>query len=259
MRYLIIGNSAAGINAASAIRLMDPLGDITIITKEKFYSYGRPLISYYLSNKIQPENMYYHNQIFYTQQHLNIMLNTEVQAININRKELLIKTINNTKNVILYDKLLIASGSSPIKPSILGLDYNCNNVCTFLSYQDSIKLKSMITNSSKVVILGAGLIGLKVAEGLCGQVNSINVIDLSDRIMSSTLDISSAYIVQKHMESYNINFKLKTSVTEVLKDNNDKIYKVVLSNGETLDCNILIIAIGVTPNVHLAKQAGLNV
>jgi NAD(P)H-nitrite reductase large subunit len=261
MKYLIIGNSAAGINAVNAIRIKDSLSNITIVSKDTFHAYGRPLISYYLNNKIQPEDMYYLNEDFYNKKNIKVLLSSEVKEININRKEILFHTKKNNKILTLtltYDKLLIASGSKPILPSIVGLSYNYNNVFTFLSYEDSIRLKKSITSTSKVIILGAGLIGLKVAEGLSEQVGSITVIDLSDRIMSSTLDSSSAYIIQKHMESHNIKFKLKSSIQRV-NNKNSVITSVVLSTGDVLDCDILIVAIGVLPNINLAQKAGLKV
>jgi NAD(P)H-nitrite reductase large subunit len=256
-KYLIIGNGAAGINAASAIRIKDSISSVTIISRDKFDAYGKPLISYYLNDKIQPDDIYYCNKDFYIKKNIKVLLNSEVTKIDIKRKEILFNTKHN-KNVLMYDKLLIASGSRPVLPSIVGLSYSYDNVFTFLSYEDSIKIKSNLNSSSKVIILGAGLIGLKVAEGLSGQVNSITVIDLSDRIMSSTLDQSSACIIQRHMENHNIKFKLNTSVNSVNNKNN-LITSVILSTGDALDCDILIVAIGVSPNISLAKNIELRV
>ncbi|MDR0915249.1 MAG: FAD-dependent oxidoreductase [Endomicrobium sp.] len=259
MRYLIVGNSAAGINAASEIRTKDSVSSITMISKDTFNTYGRPLISYYLNNKIKPEDIYYHNKDFYIKHDIKVLLNSEVKEIDIKRKKILFCTKTKHNNdILVYDKLLIAIGSNPILPSIAGLDYNYTNVFTFLSYEDSIKLKSSITRTSKVVILGAGLIGLKVAEGLAEQVKNVTVIDLSDRIMSSNLDQASANIIQKHMENHNIKFQLKSSITNVNNTHN-LVTEVILSTGDIIACDILIIAIGVLPNLNLAYKAGLKV
>jgi len=253
-KYLIIGNSAAGVNAATAIRDNDETGSVKVISCEEFNSYGRPLISYYLSGKVKPENIYYRSEDFYRYRNIELFLNTRAEKIDVAEKEVLIS--QNRK--ISYDKLLIATGSIPFIPPIKNLDLNRQkNVFTFLTYGDSIKLKERITKNSKVVVAGAGLIGLKAAEGLFGQVASITIIDLADRVMASVLDKSAAGIIQAHIEQKKcIDFKLQTSICEVQGEEN--ISEVILSNGETLDCDILIVAVGVRPNVNLAKEAGIN-
>jgi NAD(P)H-nitrite reductase large subunit len=253
MKYLIIGNSAAGINAADAIRANDKKGSVTIISNEEFGAYGRPLISYYLSGKVKPESMCYRNKDFYKSRNIEVLLNTEVEGIDVKKKAVL--AVGGKK--ISYDKLLIAAGSSPLVPLVKNLDLSKQeNVFTFLTYKDSIKLKKKITGKSRVVIAGAGLIGLKAAEGLFGQVASITVVDLADRIVASVLEKTSAGIIQRHIEQNDIDFKLQTSICEVYGERN--VNRVVLSNGEVLDCDILIIAVGVRPNINLAKEAGIK-
>ncbi|BAV58719.1 FAD-dependent oxidoreductase [Endomicrobiia bacterium] len=254
MKYLIIGNSAAGVNAADGIRANDKKGSITIISNEEFGAYGRPLISYYLSGKVRSESMYYRSEDFYKSRNIEVLLNTEAEEIDVKKKEVL--TAGGKK--LSYDKLLIATGSSPFIPLVKNLDLSKQeNVFTFLTYKDSIKLKKQIIGKSKVVIAGAGLIGLKAAEGLFGQVSSITVIDLADRVMASVLDKTSADIIQGHIEQNDIDFKFQTSICEV-HGGERNVNKVVLSNGETLDCDILIIAVGVRPNINLAKKAGIK-
>jgi NAD(P)H-nitrite reductase large subunit len=253
MKYLIIGNSAAGINAADAIRMNDNKGNIKIISREKFRAYGRPLISYYLSGKVSPENMYYRSENYFKSKNIEVLLNVEAENIDLKNKE--VATIGGGK--IAYDKLLIATGSGPFIPHIKGLDMcKQENVFTFLTYEDAIKLKKKITKKSKVIVAGAGFIGLKAAEGLFGQVGSITVVDLADRVMASILDKQSADIVQTHMEQNNINFKLKTSVCEIYGKNN--VSTVALSNNEILDCDILVIAVGVRPNIDIANTINLK-
>jgi NAD(P)H-nitrite reductase large subunit len=253
MKYLIIGNSAAGINAADAIRVNDSEGSIKIVSREGFMAYGRPLISYYLSGKVVPDSMYYRSEGYYKLKNIEVLLNAEAKSIDLKNKEVVI--IKGGK--IKYDKLLIATGSCPFIPRIKGLDMSKQeNVFTFSTYDDAINLKEKITKKSKVVVAGAGLIGLKAAEGLFGQVESITIVDLADRIMASVLDKQAADIVRAHVEQNNINFKLQTSICEVYGENN--VSKVALSNNELLDCDILIIAVGVRPNLDIANMIGLK-
>ncbi|GHT55976.1 FAD-dependent oxidoreductase [Endomicrobiia bacterium] len=253
MRYLIIGNSAAGISAADIIRTNDTKGSVTIISDEEFDAYGRPLISYYLSGKVEPENMRYRSVDFYKSRNIEVLLNTEAKKIDTEKKEVLV----NGDKKLGYDKLLIATGSSPFIPQIKNLDFNKQkNVFTFLTYRESIRLKEKITKKSRVVVAGAGLIGLKAAEGLSKQVESITVIDLADRVMASVLDKPAADIIQNHIEQNDINFELQTSISEVRGEKD--VSKVVLSNGRVLECDILIVAVGVRPNTDLAKTAGIK-
>ncbi|OEG71758.1 hypothetical protein ATZ36_12875 [Candidatus Endomicrobiellum trichonymphae] len=152
MKYLIIGNSAAGVNAADAIRANDKKGSITIISNEEFGAYGRPLISYYLSGKVKPESMYYRNEDFYKSRSIEVLLNTGAEKIDVKKKEVLA----GGGKKLSYDKLLIATGSSPFIPPVKNLDLSKQeNVFTFLTYKDSIRLKKKITGKSKVVIAGA--------------------------------------------------------------------------------------------------------
>lgn len=251
MKYLIVGNSAAGINAADAVYTADRSGEITIVSNEEFEAYGRPLISYYLSGKVKEENMKYRNPDFYKSRNINLILNTEAQKIDAKNK----KVVLEDGRKLGYDKLLLATGSVPFIPPVKNLDKQ-KNVFTFLKFKDSINLKKMITKDSRVVISGAGLIGLKAAEGLYGQVAKITVIDLSDRVMASVLDKSAGDIIESRIKEKGIEVIHKTNIEEV--SGKENVEKVKLANGAALDCDILIIAVGVRPNIRLAKDAGLK-
>lgn len=248
MEYLIIGNSAAGINCADKIRSIDKTGKITILSEESFEAYGRPLISYYLAGKYDIELMKYKPAEFYKNKKINVVLNCQAQQIDTKKKE--VKCSN--KKTYKYDKLLIATGSIPFVPPVKGIEKH-KNVFTFLKLEDAQKIEKVITKKSKVVIVGAGLIGLKAAEALAGKVGQISVIDLADRLMASVLDKKTASIMQKHIEEHDINFKLSVTVSEVSSDS------VLLSDGTKLVCDVLIMAVGVRPNVAVAQNAKIKI
>lgn len=248
MEYLIIGNSAAGTNCADKIRSLDKTGKITILSEEPFEAYGRPLISYYLAGKYDINLMKYKPEEFYTNKKINVVLNCQAEQIDIKNKE--VKCSN--KKTYKYDKLLIATGSIPFVPPVNGIEKH-KNVFTFLKLEDAKKIEKIRTKTSKVVIVGAGLIGLKAAEALAGKVGQISVIDLADRLMASVLDKQTSAIMQKHIEEHKIDFKLSTTVSEVKSDS------VILSDGTKLDCDVLIMAVGVKPNTNLAKNAKIKI
>ncbi|MDR2709149.1 MAG: FAD-dependent oxidoreductase [Elusimicrobiota bacterium] len=252
MKCLIIGNGAAGINAAAAIREKNKHAGITIISDEGIEVYGRPLISYYLSGKVSYEQIFYKGKDFYNEQKIHLDLNTHIAQINLKEKI----AVSTDGKTFPYDKLLLATGSVPFIAPTKNLT-NQKNVFTFLTFDQADKIKHAVKPNSKVVIVGGGLIGLKAAEALHGKVGSITVVDLADRILASILDKSAANLIEKFISKKGINFILGKSVGEVYGDEN--VQKVILSDGQVLDCDILIIAIGVRPNVELAKNAGLEV
>jgi len=248
MEYLIIGNSVAGTSCSEKIRSIDKDGQITILSEESFAAYGRPLISYYLSGKVDAGLMQYRTEEFYKKNKINVVLNCK--ALNIDVKNKKIKCSNN--KIYSYDKLLIATGSVPFVPPVKGIE-NQKNTFTFLKLEDAKKIEKAVTKKSNVVIVGAGLIGLKAAEALADKVAKISVIDLADRLMASVLDKQTALIIQKYIEKNKVKFYLSNTVAEVNKDS------VVLKNGETLPCDILIMAVGVKPNTEIALTAGVKI
>jgi len=161
------------------------------------------------------------------------------------------KIDNSTKNVVLkygkkipYDKLLVATGSSPFVPPIQGLDAVWKKF-TFMSLDDALKLDAELNAEKRVLIVGAGLIGLKCAEGIHERVKHITVLDLAPRILSSILDDEGSKPVQSHMESRGIEFRLSASIKSI------KFNTATLDGGETIEFDILVLAVGVRPNTAL--------
>jgi len=239
MKYVIIGNSAAGIGAVEGIRQTDKQGEITIITNEPYHTYSRPLISYFLLGKVTEEGMKYRSSSFYKDNNCTLLANTTVTQIDAAKKIVLADG-----KKIPYDKLLVAAGSSPFVPPFEGLD-SVKDKCTFMSLDDAKKLETMLGKDKRVLIIGAGLIGLKCAEGIHKKVKHITVVDLAPRILSSILDDDGAKIVQAHIEKEGVEFKLAASVKKFDKQS------AVFENGDAIDFDILVLAVGVRPNTAL--------
>jgi len=240
MKYVIIGNSAAGVGAVEGIRQIDKSGEITIITNEPYHTYSRPLISYLLLGKTTEEKMKYRGGNFYNDNKCTLLSNVSVTKIDSEAKNVV---LSNDKKVD-YDKLLVATGSSAFVPPFDGLD-SVKDKCTFMSLDDAKKLETMLGKDKRVLIIGAGLIGLKCAEGIHEHVKHITVVDLASRILSSILDDDGAKIIQNHLESKGIEFKLNASVKKFENK------KAVFENGETAEFDVLVLAVGVRPNTAL--------
>lgn len=245
MEYVIIGNSTAAIGAVEGIRESDKKGQITLISNETHHTYSRPLISYLLQGKTDRERMKYRPEGFYEENGCRTVFGKTVTAIDKDNFNVLL----NDGTSIHYDKLLVATGSSPFVPPMTGLD-DVENKFSFMSLDDADSLKKVLEPSSRVLIIGAGLIGLKCAEGILARVGKVTVVDLAPRILSSILDEDGASFVQAHLEKQGIDFRLGVSVAKFEGN------KAELTSGETIDFDILVTAVGVRPNVSLIKDAG---
>lgn len=243
MRYIIIGNSAAGIGAVEGIRQVDKQGEIIIITNEPHHTYSRPLISYLLLGKVTDEKMKYRSDGFYTENNCKLLADTTVTEINHSDKQVILSD----GKTIPYDKLLVAAGSSAFIPPSVGLD-TVKDKYTFMSLDDALRLDAALDENKRVLIIGAGLIGLKCAEGIWERVSHITVLDLAPRVLSSILDEDGAKLVQNHLENKGIEFMLSGSVKRFEKD------AAVLENGERIGFDILVLAVGVRPNTALLKD-----
>lgn len=247
MEYVIIGNSYAALGCINGIRSVDKTSHITMITKEHYPSYARPVISYVLCGKAKEENIYLRPQEFYEENNISVLTDSEV--VQINPEAHLLKLSNG--NDVSYDKLLIATGSSPFIPPMKGLE-NVKDKFSFMTLDDMKSVEKAVNKKKNVLIIGAGLIGLKAAEGLLERVKSITVVDLAPRVLPSILDEEASKIVQKELEDKGIKFHLGCSASE-FKENS-----AILTTNEEISFDVLILAVGVRPNIKLAKDAGIE-
>ena len=239
MKYLIIGNSTAGIGAVEGIRQIDHEGEITVITNEPHHTYSRPLISYLLLGKVTEEKMKYRGDSFYADNNVKLTHGT-VTEIDAAGKSVILSCGGR----VAYDKLLVAAGSSPFVPAFEGLP-SVKDKFTFMSLDDARGLDAAVGQGKRVLIIGAGLIGLKCAEGIIKRVGHITVLDLAPGILSSILDSDAAQIVQGHLEKKGIEFMLSSSVKRFIGNT------AFLESGESIDFDILVLAVGVRPNTAL--------
>ena len=248
MNYVIIGNSTAAVGCIEGIRQVDTKGEITVISDERYHTYSRPLISYLLYGKTDRERMKYRNNSFYKDNKVKTILGKKVVSIDNKAK----KVILDNKKSVSYDKLLVATGSRPFVPPMEGLDDDKNKF-SFMKLDDALALEKAIDKNSRVLVVGAGLIGLKCVEGILDRVKSVEVVDLADRILPSILDVTGAGMVQKFLEDKGVKFHLSDSVAKFEPN------KAHLKGGAELDFDVLVVAVGVRPNTELVKEAGGDV
>lgn len=245
MNYVIIGNGTAAVGAVEGIRSLDGEGKITVISKEPHKAYCRPLISYYLEGKTEVAKMGYRGGDFYEKSGCELIfdiaekIDTEAKTVSLAGRK-----------TIPYDKLLIASGSSPFVPPMTGLD-TVPKVFSFMTLDDALAIEAAAGKDSRVLIVGAGLIGLKCAEGIKERVKSVTVCDLAERVLSSILDEETSIIVKNHLENAGVKLLLGDTVSEFSGNH------AVMKSGKELDFDVLVMAVGVRPNILIAKDAGI--
>ncbi len=247
MNVVIIGNSSAAIGCIEGIRQADKNANITVISNEKYHTYSRPLISYLLWGRTDEQRMKYRPDDFYEKMGCKLLLEKTATKIDRAKKQVLLSDGTS----LAYDKLLVATGSDPIVPPIEGLDKVAKKH-TFMSLADAKGLEADLTAETNVLVMGAGLIGLKCVEGIAEKVKSITVVDMADRILPSILNKESAGIVQAHIEKQGVSFILDDAVA-AFKGN-----KAVLKSGKELAFDVLVIAVGVRPGIALAREAGID-
>lgn len=244
-QYVIIGNGVAAISCVEGIRSVDSDVKIIIISEEKHPTYCRPLISYYLEEKTDLERMKYRDDSFYEKTGCEVLYGRKAVKIDSSVKSVLL----DDGTQIAYTSLCVAAGSSPFVPPFTGLD-TVENKFSFMTLDDTLALEAAVNKDSRVLIIGAGLIGLKCAEGLAARVADITVCDLADRVLSSILDNECAAIVQKHLEKHGINFLLGDSAASF----NGTV--ATMKSGKTVEFDVLVLAVGVRANTSLVSEIG---
>lgn len=243
--YVIIGNGVAAVGCIEGIRSVDKLSPITVVSEEKHPVYCRPLISYYLENKTTLEKMNYRSPDFYKANGVHVLYGQKAAGIDRDKKVVRLAS----GEALPYASACVATGSSPFVPPIKGLE-GVQNKFSFMTVDDTLALEKALDEKARVLIVGAGLIGLKCAEGICRRVGSVTVCDLATRVLSSILDDECAAMMQVRLEENDISFLLGDTVAE-FKGNT-----AVMQSGKVVDFDILVMAVGVRANISLVKDIG---
>lgn len=247
-QYVIIGNGIAACGCIEGIRSVDKEGAITVISEEKYPVYGRPLISYYLEKHTTIDKMMYRKESFYEDNGCKVLYGEK--AVEIDKDAKRVKLASGEE--LSYDKLCVATGSSPFIPKFEGIE-TVTDKFSFMTIEDSLALEKVLNPDARVFIVGAGLIGLKCAEGISERVKQITVCDMADRILSSIMDDECASMVQAHLEEKNIQFMLGDSAVKF--DGKT----AVMKSGKTVEFDVLVLAVGVRANISIVKDAGAEI
>jgi NAD(P)H-nitrite reductase large subunit len=256
-RYLIIGNSVAAVNCVEAIRGIDKTKDITIVSEEESFNYSKPLLSYYLGGRINEEKLPFVPRDFYEKHGVNLILGKRVVGLDVSKKEVTLD--DNT--TLSYDRCLLSVGGVPIVPPIDGFRDTIEGIFSFFTLKDAKGLLDYIERKEikEAVVLGGGLIGLKVVEGLIDRGVKPTVIEITDRILANTFDKDASVILEERLSQEGCKV-IREDTIQGIDTREGRIRGILLRNGNDLVAtSLLIMAVGVRPNIELVKGTPLKV
>lgn len=247
---VIVGNNAAGTAACEAIRKRSVDASIILISSENELGYYRPMLSDYISASHNEKRFYLHDMTWYTENYIQLRLGTTIDRIKPENKSL----ITSTGETIFYDKLILANGSRNIIPPIT--DAHMKGVFTLKTKADADAIIEYASTAQKLAVIGGGILGLEAAWELKNLGLEVTVIEVMDRLLPRQLDSEASKIFERGVVQCGVNMIKSVKVSSIL--GNEKVSGIQLIDGSIVDCDMVIISAGVSPNRELGVLAGLK-
>lgn len=249
MRYLVLGAGPAGVIAAETLRKVDPVGNVILVGDEPEPPYARMAIPYLLTDKIPEAGTYLRKGADHYAK-LGITVKQD-RAQSVDRKAKTVKL--RSGDTLSYDKLLIATGSHPVKPPVPGLDLPGVHHCWTLA--DARAIASQTAKGQPVVLIGAGFIGCIILEALLERGAKLAVVEMADRMVARMMDKTAGDMIQAWCETKGAAIHVNAQVTAVTQK--DGGLSVRLKDGKELPAKLVVAAAGVAPNVDFLEASGL--
>lgn len=259
MKYLIIGAVAGGASTAARLRRMDEHAEIILFEKGEYVSYANCGLPYYIGDVIKEREKLFVQTAsgFHDRFNIDVRVRSEVTAIDPDKKMVAVKNlVTGEEYTESFDKLVLSPGAEPVRPPLPGILEP--GIFTLRNVGDTDKIKNYVSRfpKGKAVIIGAGFIGLEMAENLHRLGMDVSIVEMGNQVMAP-LDYTMAALVQQHIRSKGVHLFLETAVTGFERNEQGLVVKV--KDHEPLDADIVILSIGVRPDTRLAKTAGLEI
>src|SRR6185437_10754850 len=259
MKYIIVGAVAGGASAAARLRRLDEHAEIVIFEKGEYISYANCGLPYYIGDVIKDRHKLFVQTAtsFNKRFNIDVRTTTEVTAIDPSKKT--VTALEQTTGRLYeesYDKLILSPGAEPIRPPLPGIA--SEGIFTLRNVKDTDYIKSFVQQKhiKKAIVIGAGFIGLEMAENFHDLGLDVTIIEMGNQILAP-VDFPVAAIVQQHIRSKGVDLRLNVGVTGFSKSK--KGVGVALTNGETITADMVLLSIGVRPDTRLAVAAGLKI
>ena len=258
MKHIIIGGVAGGATAAARIRRADEEAEIVLLEKGKYISYANCGLPYYIGGAIaEREKLFLQTPAsFGGRFNIDVRIENEAVGIDTAAKSVEVRRADGSTYTESYDKLLLSPGASPVRPPLKGID--SEGIFTLRNVDDTDRIKNYITTRTvaSAVVVGAGFIGLEMAENLHRAGAGVSIVEMSNQVMAP-VDFSIASHVHQHLLQKGVHLYLEQSV-ERFEKRDDKI-EVFFTSGKSIATDLVILSIGVRPETALAKAAGLRI
>jgi nitrite reductase (NADH) large subunit len=258
-RLVVIGNGMAGARLVEEVvaRGGSDLFEIVVFGDEPYGNYNRILLSSMLAGTHDPKDIFINPLVWYEENGVTLHAGKRVSTID--RAARMVRTSDGW--VELYDKLVIATGSSPFVPALENLSDESGKfkkgAFVFRTMNDCEEIVEYSTRAQKAVVIGGGLLGLEAARGLLNRDLEVHVVHVTKHPMNVQLDPPASTILKKTLENMGVSLHLEKRTVAAL--GNGRITGLAFQDGSTLDCDMVVISTGIRPNAELAQQAGLVV
>jgi nitrite reductase (NADH) large subunit len=251
MRYVIIGNSAAGLAGAETIRRLQPQAPISIISDEPYPPYCRPLLTYLLGGNIQEKDLWLKAGDYYQHWRFTPVLGKRVVRVDAAAKAVELAG----GDMVPYDRLLITSGARPTLPNIPGQDLP--GVFTVRTLENFRAMQQMLRPGMRLVVIGSGLVGIKTAQALARRGFDVTLVARKSQVLSNLLDETAAALLHQALTGIGVKIRFH-STPAAISGENGRVKSVVLTDGAEIPADLVIIGIGVIPNTEFLDGAGLS-
>jgi len=258
MKYIVIGAVAGGASTAARLRRMDEKAEIVMFEKGEYVSYANCGLPYYIGDVIKERNKLFVQTAagFNSRFNIDVRVRNEVTAIDAAAKTVSVKNlITGEEYTETYDKLVLSPGAEPVRPPLPGI--GLEGIFTLRNVADTDFIKAYVDKhkTGKAVVIGAGFIGLEMAENLHHLGLDVTIIEMGNQILAP-VDYPIAALAQQHIRQKGVNLQLNTAVSGFERTENG--LKVLLKDKDSIDADLVILSIGVRPDTKLAVGAGLQ-
>ncbi len=260
-RILVVGGVAGGASCAARARRLSEDADIMIFERGSYVSFANCGLPYYVGDVITDERslLVATPELFKRRFNIEVRLQSEVRSIDRAKQEIEVKnTVTGETYREKYDALVLAPGSAPIRPPLPGIDLP--GIFTLRTIPDSRQMKQWITDRKveKAVVVGGGFIGLETTENLVRRGISLTIVEMLPQVMPP-IDPEMAVPVQDHLAANGVTLHLSDGVAKFEQNPDGHTISVITKSGASFSCEMVLLAIGVRPEITLAKEAGLEI
>lgn len=254
MRYVVIGASAAGVNAVRELRRLQPDAKILLVSKDEEI-YSRCILHHYMGGIRTKKELMFVEEDFETRYRVDWRRGAACTGLDIHKKRVCLSK-GGDLSYLSYDKLLLAAGSRTFLPPVEGLR-EAGGVFGFRNMEDVEQIVEASVAASHIVVMGGGLTGMDCVAGFLHMGKSCSLVELEERLLAKQLDERSASAYQKAFEEKGVSFYLRTGISRVCRDGKGAVASLILTDGRELPCDLLVVTAGVRSNIEFLRDTGI--